>query len=593
MEKYDVVIRNGLIVDGTGRTAFKGSVGIKGDKIVDVGIFTEGKADITIDAKSRVIAPGFIDSHAHFDMGIFLHLLGENYLEQGITTCISGNCGYSLAPLKDFWLIQYFDYDALYEMQPYKYYCPQIVPLEEYKKKARELYDLDVDWVTFSDLLDRLDKTPLGPNLVLFVGHNNIRVAVMGEDQMRKPRDSELQEMKQQVASAMEVGAWGLSTGLDYFPGVLSKTEEIVELARVAAKHGGLYSTHWRISGARGEQAAPVNRVRGLTEAVRIGKEAGISVQLSHLQSAYKITPIPPPVLEEASAKATLEVIDKGLGEGVDVWFDVIPSTTFGLFAQSFLAALLSPWVREIGSIEGLGRALAMKDFRSELKEIAKADKWYSLSSRADPDWPARVKVTSSRNKFYVGKTIADLSEEKNKDPLDVLFDILQEDPETIAIFAGGVHILGETEIATYLGHTRALLGTDTLPADLKSEMKHFRKIFFRPHPNTYGGFPRYFRLYHRERGTLSLEEAVRKVTGLPAQRFGLKDRGLLASGMKADIVLFDPQEIADVGDRIEPRRRPRGISYVLVNGEIVVKDASHTGNASGVLIRKKLVEKR
>jgi N-acyl-D-aspartate/D-glutamate deacylase len=454
--------------------------------------------------------------------------------------------------------------------------------LDEFKRKAKELYNLNVDWKSFPEFMDRVEKTKLGPNLLIFAGHNTIRVAVMGEDEKRKPEKAELEEMKRLVADAMNVGAWGLSTGLDYPPGVYSDTEEIVELAKVAAEYGGIYSTHWRRTGLRREQTKPQEKIRGLIEAVEIGKRAGIPVQISHLLSGYTITPPPPSVLEEASAKATLELIDRSVRDGVDVWFDVIPNTTGGVFTTSSLVGLLSPWVREIGSPEGLARALKLNDFRSELKELLNAGKWYMLNPRTDPHWATRIKMTDSKIRSTVGKTIAELAEERNRNPLDVLFDLLQEDPDARALPAT---IQGELEKATYLKHPRAMVGIDSFSFDYRWETKQIPKIY--PHPNTYGGFARYFRVYQRELGVLSLEEAVRKVTGIPAQRFGLKDRGVLESGMKADIVVFDPKEIGEAGDHMEPRKRPKGIRHVFVNGTIVVENGVHTGKTPGSLIRK------
>jgi N-acyl-D-aspartate/D-glutamate deacylase len=472
--------------------------------------------------------------------------------------------------------------DAFYELRPFKYYAPDIVPLDEFKRKAKELYNLNVDWKSFPEFMDRVEKTRLGPNLLIFAGHNTIRVAVMGEDEKRRPEKAELEEMKRLVADAMNVGAWGLSTGLDYPPGVYSDTEEIVELAKVAAEYGGIYSTHWRRTGLRREQTSPQEKIRGLIEAVEIGKRVGIPVQISHLLSGYTITPPPPSVLEEASAKATLELVDRSVRDGVDVWFDVIPNTTGGVFTTSSLVGLLSPWVREIGSPEGLARALKLNDFRSELKELLNAGKWYMLNPRTDPHWATRIKITDSKVSSTVGKTIAELAEERDRDPLDVLFDLLQEDPDARALPAT---IQGELEKAAYLKHPRAMVGIDTFSFDYRWETKHTPKIY--PHPNTYGVFARYFRVYQRELGVLSLEEAVRKVTGISAQRFGLIDRGVLNNGMKADIVVFDLKEIGETGDHMEPRKHPKGIRHVFVNGTIVVENGVHTGKTPGSLIRK------
>jgi len=584
MAEYDVLIKDGLIVDGSGKTAFKGSLAVKEDRIASLGELSNAKAGQVIDAQGNVISPGFIDAHGHADHTILSYPLGESYVEQGVTTCIGGNCGFSPAPLGDHWLSLFWDMDAFYDLRPFKYYSPEIVPLEEFRQKAKELYNLSIDWKSFSQFLDRVEKTPISPNLLIFVGHNTVRVAVMGEDQKRRPKKAELDEMTNLIRDAMEVGAWGLSTGLDYPPGVYSETDEILELVRVTVEYGGIYSTHWRRTGLRREQTKPQEKIQGLIEAVQIGKRAGIPVQISHLLSGYTITPPPPPVLEEASAKATLELIDKAVSDGVDVWFDVIPNTTGGVFTTSSLVALLTPWVRETGSPEGLARALRLIDFRSELKELLNAGKWYALNPRTDQHWATRIKITDSKVGLAVGKTIAELADEKKKDPLDALFDLLQEDPDARGLPAT---IQGELEKATYLKHSRAMVGIDTFSLDYRWETKNIPKIY--PHPNTYGGFPRYFRVYHRELALLSLEEAVRKVTGVPAHRFGLKDRGILAEGMKADVVVFDAKEIGESGDHMEPRKHPKGIAHVLVNGKVVVENGAHTGKTPGSLIRKKV----
>ncbi|MCL0056166.1 D-aminoacylase [Dehalococcoidia bacterium] len=578
----DILIRNGSIVDGSGGGAFKGSIAISGERIVEIGEVSSSDCARIIDAEGLVVAPGFIDAHAHADKTLFLYPTAPSFVMQGVTTTIGGNCGNTAAPMKDYWPPNMFwDLDAIYELRPFKYQSKEIIPLEDFKPKAKELYGLDVDWRTFGEFLARLERERPSVNHVSLVGHNTIRTEAMGADFERKPTAAELDKMKQMVAEAMEAGAFGLSTGLDYIPGIYADTAEIVELVQVVKDYGGIYATHLRSGGiGRGKARPPANRIEGIIEAVEIGRKTGVPVQISHLIPGYRVDPPPPAQLLEAVAQATLAVIDAARGEGVDVTFDVIPNVTGGTLTATDLVATLAPWLREIGSPERLAESLRAKDFRVEITEAIGSGKWPLLNSTTNPYWMDNLIVTRCRVNGYAGKTIGEIARGEDADPLDTLFGIIIKDPAAKM----RSELLREEAVITFLRHPAAMVGLDTYTFDTDWQMKY--PPYYLPHPNTYGGFPRYLRRYVNNLGIMSLEEAINKATYAPAKRFGLKERGMLVAGAYADIVLFDKTVISECDDALEPRRYPQGIEYVIINGKVVVEEGGHTGARPGEVLR-------
>jgi len=404
----------------------------------------------------------------------------------------------------------------------------------------------------------------------------------MGPDWEREPTQKELEEMKWHVREAMEAGAFGLSTGLDYVPGVYSKTEEVIELVKVVKEYDGIYTTHWRRTGLRRERTVPIiEKIKGIYEAIRICRETGVATEISHIMSGFTIYPEPPTELAIAAVRQTIKVIDEARKEGLDVFYDIIPNVTGGTLTSIYLAALLAPWLREIGSLEGLAKALRMKDFREELKSLILAGKWYALNPRIDPYWDSRIELISHINKDYLGKTIKEIAESKNVDSIEALFDILSEDPSAKYRSRG---FTTDEEIAEFIKYPHCMIGLDTYTFDDKWSMKH--PPYYVPHPNTYGGMPRYIRKYVREMKVLPLDEAIRRITSLPAKVFKIKNRGVIKTGAYADIVVFDYNTISDVEDPIEPRHYPKGVHYVIVNGVIVVDKGKHTGAKPGRVLK-------
>jgi len=583
VEEFDVLIKNATIVDGSGSPNFKGDIGIKDGKIAKVGKIKE-RGEVEIDATNLIATPGFIDPHSHADETILFYPEAKNYVMQGVTTVVGGNCGFSPAPLKDKWLLSFWEFELWDEIAPYKYYEPLIVPLDKFRNLIKKKLGVYIDWRRFEEFLKKVEKIGISINYVPLVGHNTIRAQVMGEDHEREPTPQELEEMKELVREAMEAGAFGISTGLDYPPGAYAKTEEIIELVKVVKNYNGIYATHWRRTGVRrGTRTKLLEKIRGIEEAIKISKETGVSVEISHLLSGYTIYPEPaPPELIKANAEGTLRVIDKAIENGVDVSFDVIPNTDGGVIIIPYLISLLSPWLRESGSIEQFLKNLKAEDYRAEIKEIIQNGKWYWINPKINPYWARKIKITQSKEERYAGKTLEDIAREENKDPIDVIFEIVSTDPETRIETA---EIAYEPEIMTFLKHPKAMPCSDVFAFDEKWEVR--KPPYYLPHPNTYGIFPRYIRRYVKEEGILTLEEAIKKLTSLPAQRFKLTSKGVIKEGADADIVLFDLKTITDMGDYLEPRRYPEGIKYVIVNGKITVENGVHTNVRAGRVIRK------
>jgi len=498
---YDIVIRNGRIVDGGGNAWFWGDVGIRGGRIVRIGRLEEATAQRIIDAAGRVVAPGFVDVHMHVEGGIEERPAADNLVADGVTSIVTGNCGGSEVKLGE-WFGQ-------------------------------------------------LKQTGLGVNLASLIGHNAVRRHVMGTEN-RAPTAEELARMEALVAQAMEEGAVGLSTGLIYVPGTYAETDEIVALARVAARYGGLYATHMRNEGDK--------VIAAVEEAIRIGREARLPVEISHMKVTNKL-------FWGASAQM-LEQVEQARAQGLDVTMDQYPYTA----SSTRLDILLPSWALA-GGREELRRRLADPSERRQIAdemfaELRKVQGYKHL----DYAVVARASWDSSRD----GKNIRQINREwKRKDNLkqeiQTVLDLMDKGGAQMIY-----HRMDEKDVVRILGHPLTMLGRDGgVPAFGTGK----------PHPRSYGASARILGRYVREKKVVRLEEAIRKMTALPAQRFGFADRGLLRAGFWADIVMFDPEKVADAATYENPHQYSRGFDYVLVNGEVVVQEGQRTGARPGQIL--------
>jgi N-acyl-D-amino-acid deacylase len=525
---FDLVVKNGVIADGTGNPWFKADVGIKDGHISDVGELPSSRSDEVIDAHGLVVAPGFIDMHAHSDFSLLINPLAESKVRQGVTTEVIGNCGSSAAPLNDF-----------------------------LRKQIRETYPateeakLKLSWHSVGEYLKRLEKKGIALNAASLAGNGNIRALVMKYDP-RRPSKSELEDMKKILAKSIEEGAFGLSSGLIYPPSCYADTKELIELCKVVAQHGGIYTSH-----IRGEGDTLINSVR---EAIEIGRESGAPVEISHHKASGKPN--------WGKVKHTLKMIDEARNMGIDVTCDVYPYVAGSTGLDAFLP--VHAWA---GGVEKLIQTLKNPKTRLQLRrEMEK-------SSLFKPDgWNTVMIAYCKGHRQYEGKTIAEIATQKKTDPLDLVFDLLIEEKASVQIV---IFSMREKDMRTVLKHPASMIGSDsssTAPYGVLGKGK--------PHPRTYGTFTRVLGEYVRNTKLLTLEEAIRKMTSFPAQKLRLNDRGLIKKGMWADITVFNPEKIAGKATYAKPHQYPIGVKYVTVNGKPVIANGKHTHQLPGKALR-------
>lgn len=526
----NLVIKNGKVVDGSGNPWFEADVGIADGKIVQVGQNIDaGCAANVIDASGLMVSPGFIDMHGHDDCVPFYDPFNKPKLLQGVTTVVSGNCGTSPFP------VNFATANIL------KRYLSTLVNKVEF------------DWNTFGQFIQRLSSIALGINFAYLVGHGSIRIAVMGMEN-REPAPAELEKMKDLLAQCLAEGAYGFSTGLIYPPGVFATTREIIELGKVVAEYSGIYVTHMRDEGDRILEA--------MDEAFRVGKEAGIPVHISH----HKVAGI----RNWGRSAETLRKIEQAREDGLDVTADAYPYTA----GSSFLAALLPPWVHD-GGEEKLIERLKSKEQRVEIRRfIEERTDWQNFMKQVK-GWDSVLITHTAKNKELEGKTLLEVADELGKDPFDTLFDIVAEEGYQAFMV---IFMMDEQDVERIISHPYVCIGTDGT-SDTGAGL---------PHPREYATFPRVLGTYVRERRLMTVEEAVRKMTSLPAQRCGFSSKGLLREGFDADITIFNPVTVAADATYQNPRTGVKGIEYVIVGGTVAVSQGKLTGTKAGkVLLRR------
>lgn len=516
---FDIIIRGGQVFDGSGAPPMRVDIGIKGDRIEAVRELETAAAVEVIDATGLAVAPGFIDMHSHSDFPLLVNPQAESKIRQGVTTEVIGNCGASAAPVTEERL------DLLKE------------------QTDLESLELEWDWLSMGDYLARLQRQGIALNVVPLIGHGTIRAAVMGFDD-RAPTPVELTAMKELITQAMEEGAWGLSTGLIYAPSFYADTEELIELSKVVAECNGIYSSH-----IRGEGETLLDAV---SEAIRIGEEAQIAVQLSHHKATGR--------KNWGKVTRSLELIDRARAKGLDITADQYPY----IAASNALAASLPGWMHVDGKV-GLLKRLRDPAVRQRLRqEMVKPDGYWN-----------EIQIAYCKtNKNYEGMRLQEVADLRGNNPYDTVFDLLVAEEASVGIvnFA-----MSETDVRLVMKHAAVMIGSDGSALAVYGVLHRGK-----PHPRSYGTFPRVLGKYAREEKILTMEEAIRKMTALPAAKLRLKDRGRIAEEMGADIVIFDPRTVRDNADYIDPHRYPEGIEYVLVNGAIVIARGKHTNELAG-----------
>lgn len=544
----DIAIRDGKVIDGTGNPWFRADVGIIGEKIVSIGRIEAGQAQREIDAKGLMVCSGFIDVHSHTDLIFSLDAKDQcRYLEgrirQGITTEIIGNCGKSVGPINqgNINLLK-----GTYWMSP------------EGSKW---------DWSTLGDYLKALESQGVALNVGTLVGHGTVRIAVMGMS-AAIPDQEQLAKMKTYVREALEDGAFGLSCGLIYPPGMYATTHELIRLAEAAAQKGRIFTSHIRGSS---ETLLPA-----VKEIIKIGQEAGVSIQHSHHEAVGKD--------HWWKIGETLKLEEAARGRGVSISYDVFPYVA----ANTSMTAIFPPWSLE-GGIPKLLERLRIPEVRGRIEldiesiipgwppwipgcwahNIAEAVGWDNIHV---------YHVGSEKNRRLMGKSIEEVSVIVRKKPFDAVADLMLEENGIVSCFVFGVSgdLSTDEPNKTLIKHPLGAISTDAVDFGKGN-----------PHPAAYGTYPRVIGRYARDEKIITVEEAVRKMTSWPAQIMGIRDRGLIREGMYGDIVLFDFGRVKDKATYTDARQFPDGIEYVLINGKIVIERGEYHRSLPGMVLRR------
>ncbi|MBA7493666.1 N-acyl-D-glutamate deacylase [subsurface metagenome] len=521
--KINLIIRNGIIIDGTGKSRYESDIGITDGKIVEIGKNIES-GDVELCAKNLIVSPGVIDIHAHSDATVYLNPSFESKIFQGITTEVWGNCGQSFAPILN-------------------------GENREIVKKMLSVNlgaeNLDMDWDSFREYLKSLPD--LGMNVVPLIGHAILRANVMGRSH-KEPTDKEMEKMKVLLKECLDMGAYGMSTGLEYAPEYFSTENELIALCEVLAKHNAFYATHIRNENE--------NLWASVNEALIVSRKSGCPVHISHLKLGGS--------KNWGKTKHLLARLIEAKNNGVYVTWDVYPYTAWGGSLKDLLPTgkMMNENSTEIPKNSGSGKRL-----REEITQKMK---------RSGSSWNKIVIARASKSYGIIGKNIQEIAEENKEDVLDTFFRILLENNSEVKILS---HDMNLEDVEFLLKHPDTIIATDSHAIMYEGPLSEGS-----PHPRYCGSIPKVLR-YARE-GLFSFEEAVRKMTSLPADRIGLMNRGRIKVGAPADLMIFNPNTVRGNATYENPVQRPTGIDYVLVNGHLIINKGVHSGALKGEILK-------
>lgn len=528
---FDIIIKNGSVIDGTGKKEFVADLGIKDGMIVLIGNIKLADAKIVINAEGLKVAPGFIDIHSHTDVDLIINPKAESKIRQGVTTEITGQDGFSWGPLGG----------------------PE---LELTRKNFFERYGEELRWKTIGDFINDFSQRKFSVNIATMVGLGTIREFIVGLDN-RPATSEELKRMQEEVIKAIEYGALGISTGLEYTPGSFASTQELIELCRVAPEKYRLHATHMRNEDNYVLEA--------LDEVIEITKKSNSRLQISHLKVSGKSN--------WHKVDQVIEKIDKAVNEGLDIHADRYTYVAY----HTNLSSLFPLWARDGGTEKFLDR-LKDKNLQKQMREFVE-----KKVANLDGDWNGVLISSVDKKEFkdYQGKTISQLSEELGMEGFDTAVKVLIDSENRVMMMGFGME---ENSTEKILVHPVVMISSD---AGSHAPYPPMNRTI--AHPRAYGTFPRAIARYVRERKICSLEEMIKKMTSMPANKLGFNNRGTIEDGKVADIVIFDYNKIQDKATFTEPHQYPEGIPYVIVNGKVVINNCEHTGAMPGKFLRSNL----
>ena len=527
--RFDLVLKGGTLLDGTGGPPWQADLGIAGDTIEAVGTIAPEQAKQVLDVAGFHVCPGFIDIHTHSDEGILAYPTADSRVRQGITTEVTGNCGSSAAPLHG-------------------------LGAEEIRKNWLENEGIEADWSDVASYCARIERTGISVNHALLLGQGTIRAAQVGE--VNRPLNpDELKGVLREVEEGMDQGAFGLSTGLEYTPGRYTPTAEIVEMARIVARRGGLYASH-----IRNEQTLLLDAVN---EAIDIGRLTGTRVEISHLKASGR--------QNWGKQRPSLDLIESARRQGVEVLADAYPYIAY----STGLSIFLPDWALEGGTGAVLERLKDAGDRRRIRQEVVSR----IAADLGDFDLIVISRTRDAKNTALIGMNLAQIAAGWQVEPVDALLRLLEEEKGDVPFIGYG---MSPQNVEMVLGNPLVMIGSDG-----ESMAPAGKAAASRPHPRSYGSHARVLAYYTVEKHIFDLPTAVKKMTSMPADQAGIANRGRIARGRKADIVVFNAARIKDEATFDNPHRYPAGILHVLVNGVPVVQNGSHTGARPGRMLRK------
>lgn len=537
---YDIIIKNGEILDGSGTRSYTADIAIKDGYIKKISQNISSTCAEVIEADGYIVCPGFIDIDSHSDFSLFANPKAESKIRQGITTEVIGQGGHTLGPINTEYLSDLKQYTNSYV-----------------QNKSEPNY---WNWKTQAEFIEILGARKTSVNIASLVGYGSIRVAVMGFEK-RKPTLYEMEKMKSILEEELLNGIHGLSLGLDNSPDSLATMEELIEMARVVRKYNGICSIHMRDEGNY--------LLKSINEVIEISQKSDVKLQISHLKAAHP--------QNWGNVKEAINIINKAINSGLNVDYDVYPYISY----ESVLIDVLPPWIREL-SPEKIVESLKKEDIRARVIKdmLDKKSDWGNPIIGSSWDRIRIVSLKKQKNKLFEGMNIEQISEYINLQPHDVVINLLIEEEGVIKIIFSAMI---ETDLIDVMKQSMAIYCTDGLAVSPYGDYKHIEV-----HPRYYGTYPRILGRYVRQKKIMDIEDAIHKMTLLPAIKMNIKDRGYLAEGYKADITIFDKEKIIDKSTYTNPHQYPIGIKDVIVNGIAVIKNGVHTGELPGELIKRK-----